>query len=117
MAQLAEANDVLYLHFLQPNQYVPSSKPMSEAERRAAIAPGAHANPILIDGYALFRGCSPELADAGVSFYDLTMIYSGEEEPVYVDTCCHVNDLGNEILAEAIARRVGEQLAARPAGG
>jgi hypothetical protein len=37
-----------------------------------------------------------------VPIFDLTQIYQGTLEPVYRDACCHLVDLGNEIMAEQI---------------
>jgi hypothetical protein len=37
MARLAEANGARYLHFLQPNQYLEGSKPISDEEREIVI--------------------------------------------------------------------------------
>ena len=37
MKVLCDANGTKYYHFLQPNQYVIGSKPMSEAEKRQVV--------------------------------------------------------------------------------
>ena len=36
-------------------------------------------------------------------FHDLTRVFADHPESIYFDDCCHVNRLGNQILAEAIA--------------
>lgn len=41
-----------------------------------------------------------------LSFHDLTEVFAGIEEPLYVDTCCHVNGRGNRLLGEAMARAI-----------
>ena len=50
------------------------------------------------------------MTDAGVDFLDLTMVFARTPEAIYIDDCCHYNQLGNRMLADAIADR----LLARP---
>jgi hypothetical protein len=61
--------------------------------------------------YPLLREAGRELRQAGVRFHDLTQVFAGVEEPLYVDDCCHVNARGNALLAEAIARAILEDAA------
>ena len=44
--------------------------------------------------------------DRGVRFHDLTRIFENHPETIYRDTCCHVNQRGNELLGEAIAEAI-----------
>ena len=37
---------------------------------------------------------------------DLAMIFKNEPGTVYIDNCCHLNDLGNSIMAEEIFKVV-----------
>lgn len=109
MARLCEAHGIVYLHFLQPNQYVPGSKPFTEEERRVALAPdysGAERIPAV---YPYFQERAEELRELGVNFFDLTGIFKDERRTVYSDFCCHVNQLGADLIATAIA----DQIAAR----
>jgi hypothetical protein len=101
-----------YLHFLQPNQYLAGSKPLSYFERSRAVLPGSLFDRGVRRGYPLLRAAGAELSAAGVSFHDLTLLFQDVEEPVYVDTCCHLNQLGNALLG----RRIGAILAAAVAG-
>ena len=39
-------------------------------------------------------------------FFDLTQIYSNNNETLYVDDCCHLNQRGYELMAVAIADRI-----------
>jgi hypothetical protein len=42
----------------------------------------------------------------GVPFRDLTRIFEGDTGRIYVDSCCHYNQRGNDMLAAEIARFV-----------
>src|SRR5262249_2775738 len=43
---------------------------------------------------------------AGLPFADLTGIFRDHPEPLYVDTCCHLNRAGYELLARRIAATI-----------
>lgn len=93
-----------YLHFLQPNQYVPDSKPqMSEAERSRVIRWDFYGRRPVEEGYRLLQRAGEELRASGVEFADLTQIFRDETAVTYRDECCHLSDHGNEILAQRIA--------------
>ena len=113
MHLLATANGVPYFHFLQPNQYVPGAKPMGREERERAIDPGHVYREAVERGYPLLHREGKELARRGVAFTDLTEVFAGVEEPLYIDQCCHVDRRGSEILGERIGRAIAEGLARR----
>ena len=106
MHRLAEANGIRYLHVLQPNQYVPGSKPMSAEEERIAIDPNSVYRPSIERGYPLLAAAGEELKRQGVRFLDASMLFADVEDVLYTDGCCHFNRRGNEILAEAVAREL-----------
>lgn len=110
MHRLCRANGTLYLHVLQPNQYVPGSKPLTEFEKEKCIDPGG---PTEITVKALFprlivQGLKME-AD-GLAFSDQTQVFSGVTESVYVDPWCHFNEKGNRLLCEALIPEIRELL-------
>jgi len=112
--RLCQANGTRYLHVLQPNQYLEGSKPMSGAEREIAIEPKHKYRPGVVDGYPRLKSTGLELTEAGVDFLDLTMIFARTPEPIYIDDCCHYNEQGNRMLADAIADRLLESQNTRP---
>lgn len=58
MHRLSQANGILYLHFLQPNQYVEDSKPMGPDERRVAYREDMRYRAGAVRGYPLLiREC------------------------------------------------------------
>ena len=110
MEYFARINRTKYFHFLQPNQYVADTKPFSEAERTHALALGGPHHQAVRDSYQLLIDRGKQLDARGVAYFDLTQIYAGVKETLYIDACCHVNRRGSELMAEAIADRILENL-------
>ena len=113
MRRLAELAGADYYHFLQPNQYVPGSKPLSAQEREFAWRTDASEKAAVEQGYPLLRELNRELQSQGINYFDLTGIFAGHRETLYRDTCCHVNDAGNELLAAEMVRLMTPALARR----
>jgi hypothetical protein len=57
-------------------------------------------------GYPVLRRRGAELAAAGVAFHDLTGVYRTHAEPLYTDSCCHVNERGYQIVGAEMARLI-----------
>ena len=109
--RLATANDIKYLHFLQPNQYLPGSKPMGPEERRQVIMRDER-KPIYVHvekGYPMLITAGSRLRTDGVAFYDLTQLFSEVVDPLYIDVCCHLNQAGERLIAEAIADAIAQE--------
>lgn len=95
-----------YVHVLQPNQYVPGSKPLTEHEVEIAIERDHPWGKAAREGYGRLIEEGERLSAEGVAFYDMTQIFAGVAEELYVDNCCHFNHTGNRILAREIARAI-----------
>ena len=104
--RLSGALGIEYYHFLQPNQYVPDSKPLSERERAEKIELGSRRDQIVRTGYPLLQRAGAELRGEGVAFHDLTPVFRGVESTIYIDVCCHVNPEGSRRIVAAIAEAV-----------
>jgi len=100
-----------YVHVLQPNQYVEGSKPLTEHERATAYAPDYDWSRHARQGYPYLIRAGQALAAEGEPYYDLTMVFAGVNEDLYIDVCCHFNPRGNEILARAIAPAIARAVA------
>jgi hypothetical protein len=50
-----------------------------------------------------FSKGSARHSSRGVLFHHLTGIFATNPESIYIDNCCHFNQAGNEIMADAIA--------------
>lgn len=103
MNALCRDKGICYYHFLQPNQYVPGSKPMSRQELQEAMNSDTF-RELVEAGYPGLRTRGQELAAQGVRFHDLTMVFDDVTETLYYDGCCHFNQAGNEILGHEIGR-------------
>jgi hypothetical protein len=103
---LCLGNGTKYVHVLQPNQYVPGSKPLSALEREKMFSETQANGKAIARGYPLLIDEGSRLRERGVDFHDLTMLFAAVEEPVYADEFCHFNARGNEILARAVAETI-----------
>ena len=103
MHRLCEANGIRYLHFLQPNQYVPGSKRLHPAEERIGVTSRPRYGRFVAMGWPYLQEQGEALRHQGVDFVDLTMLFADVEAPIYRDDCCHINERGHRILGEALA--------------
>jgi len=103
MDQLCRLRGIRYLHVLQPNQYDPEGKELTSAELTDAFNPSSPFIPGARLGYPLLRKAGRDLVRGGVEFLDLSRIFNGRPEDIYVDDCCHFNTLGNRLVMEEIA--------------
>ena len=101
--QLCAASGIQYFHFLQPNQYVPGSKTLSDEERLLVYGAEHPGRKHVEAGYPLLVHEGQALIDRGVCFSDLTLVFADHPEPTYADRCCHLNPHGNEVLARKMA--------------
>ena len=104
LQRLAAANGIQYFHALQPNQYVEGSKVLTDEELEMAYKPDRELATGVVQGYPLLLEASRELEAASVRFLDLTPLFEDVDETIYVDDCCHMNELGNQFIAHAIAQ-------------
>lgn len=103
LAALCTRHGARYFHFLQPNQYVPGSKPIGDAERRVAWIEKHPFKLAVENGYPLLQQRAGRLRAGRVHLHDLTGLFADHHEPLYTDTCCHLNRTGYALLA----RRIG----------
>lgn len=107
MHRLCQANGIAYFHFLQPNQHLPGTKPMTRAERRKALnGASLHCLEGVREGYPRLIEKGKALRSQGVDFRDFTMIFSADQEVLYKDNACHLNEKGYTLIAQAIGRTI-----------
>jgi hypothetical protein len=111
MAAEASSIGAGYLHALQPSQYVPGSKRLTDPERQQAYAPGSVWMRAVQDDYPLLRGRDATLSAHGVDFLDLTPSFAEVTASVYVDNCCHLNPAGYGMLGQRIGKQIATRLA------
>ena len=106
-----QQRSIRYLHFLQPNQYLPGSKPLMTGEEKAKAFQDRYPGRNAVEhGYPLLQQAGQELIAEGIEFHDLTQLFQKTAEPTYRDECCHLNETGNAMLA----KRIAEALIRRP---
>lgn len=110
MASLCRGAGCQYLHVLQPNQYAPHSKPFSAEELAKYVKPEAEYAQVVQRLYPQFTQRGQALSVSGVRFRDFTPLFNQTAETVYTDHWCHLNDLGNRLLGEALGREVAAVL-------
>ena len=106
--RLCRDKGMRYLHFLQPNQYVPGSKPMGDDEKRVAIIADHPYRRAVELGYPLLIKKGKELKQQGISYHDLTNLFADHPEAIYNDGCCHFNQAGIDLMADAVAQAILE---------
>ena len=104
---LCEGNGIRYFHFLQPNQYVKDSKPLSAKELEIAYDTGFYKQLVEME-YPELKLKGQELVEEGVFFRDMTSVFETVEDTLYEDPCCHFNKEGNQILGHAIGKAIVE---------
>ena len=108
---LSKVNGFYYFHFLQPNQYDKGSKILTNEEKQQAYLPETSEEALcVIYAYPSFKARVPAMQEQGINAYDMTGIYKKVPETLYVDTCCHVNKHGSEIMAVAVGDKITQYL-------
>ena len=102
MAALAAADAAAYRHVLQPNQYVPDSKPISAEERATAYVEESRNAVAVRRGYPELEAAGRQLSSQGIAFRDLTGIFADSRETLYTDSCCHLNAEGYRRVVAAL---------------
>lgn len=105
MARVASAEGIDFLPIVQP---VPEQGKTLALEERAFV--DAHPDVVSIRGHGLglLRRHAAALRDDGVPVEDFVNVFSGHEKQVYVDLG-HFNDLGCQVVADAMADFVGKR--------
>ncbi|MEJ7590433.1 MAG: hypothetical protein WKF77_02720 [Planctomycetaceae bacterium] len=106
MHNLCKANGTLYLHVLQPNQYVPNSKRLGAAERQVCYSEAEGSAVFVRSMFPRLQELGLSLQAEGVEFSDQTMVFATVEKPLYIDCWCHFNAEGHRLLGAAVADRL-----------
>ncbi len=104
--QLARANGAEYYHFLQPNQYVKGSKVLTKREMAQAYSEKEKICQAAIIGYPFLIREGKKLREKNINFFDATQVFAKEKETVYIDVCCHFNQLGKDLLADYMLYKI-----------
>ena len=105
---LAKLYHFSYFHFLQPDQYVTDSKPLSEEELAHAYQPKNPRYAYITDAYPLLEAGVVRLHATGEDVVSLTRLFKNEHRTVYHDECCHFNELGHQLIVDVIGKHITE---------
>ncbi len=94
------------VHFIQPNQYVPGTKPLSQDEQQLYVT-NKYYSTTVSRYYPRLQEMAKRLNQNGLEVYDLSDTFAATGETLYRDDCCHVNAQGNLLLAAAIVKNLG----------
>jgi hypothetical protein len=109
LADFLRQRGIEYFHFLQPNQYLEGSKPLSAEERAHFYRPEGRYGRYARAGYPRLLQAAAEQGLERIHYFDATGLFSEATETVCEDPCCHLNRHGNRMLAEFIVRRVHQR--------
>lgn len=112
--QTLKANNIPYFHILQPNQYYPTRRVFSEAEKQVAFSPDSPYQEAVKKGYPLLLKEVEKLKANQVNFFDGISILDDTKEQTYIDNCCHYNPLGENILSNFVADSIINTLKNQP---
>jgi len=102
---ICRARGRAFFHFVQPNQYLRESKPLSVEERESFTRQTAWFDEVT-PRYARVERMTARLRLAGVDSSFLGNLFARTPDTVYVDDCCHLNERGTALLVRAIGERV-----------
>lgn len=103
MKKVAEDANILYFHFLQPNQYYPTNRVYSEEEKKIAFSPNNPFKKATELGYPALLKRGEILKNMGVNFFNAVSVLDDAQEIVYIDACCHYAPAGEKIFSEYVA--------------
>jgi len=112
--QLARENSMQYYHFLQPNQYVKGSKVLTAEEMSTAYLEKDKFSQSALTGYPILIKQGRKLLEKNMKFFDATMAFAKEKKTVYIDSCCHYNQRGKEVLAAYMMDRIVQNPRIKP---
>ncbi|GHA04717.1 hypothetical protein GCM10008090_12680 [Arenicella chitinivorans] len=105
MHKVATANNIKYVHILQPNQYF-GNRVFGPEESNVAIDHSHNYSANAIEGYPRLAARIDDFEQHGVHFASGLGIMDSEPGMVYADACCHFNSTGTKLIAEFIVKQV-----------
>lgn len=106
MSQILAKRNIPYFHFIQPNQYYPTQRQFSEAEKRIAFTDASPYAEAIQEGYPYLLNQVDDLRSRGVNIFNSVAILDNIDDVVYLDNCCHYNEEGETVLSNYIANNI-----------
>lgn len=99
-----------YFHFLQPNQYLTGSKPLSRREETDFVNKSSFLYENVNPSYQMLREGGEVLRKSGIDFFDATQVFASTPDELYINDCCHFNKKGNDIFLDFITNALMKNL-------
>lgn len=112
--QVLSANNIPYFHILQPNQYYPTKRVFSEAEKKVAFSEDSPYKDSIKKGYPYLLKKVDELKANQINFFNGVLILDNTKEQAYIDNCCHYDQPGENILSNFVADSIVNVLKNQP---
>ena len=106
MHQITTNNGIKYFHFLQPNQYYPTNHVFSENEKKIAFYADSPYTEGVIKGYPVLISKISDLRSLHINAFNMVNIFDTVKDDVYMDSCCHYNEQGQQIVIDFIANSI-----------
>jgi hypothetical protein len=110
MSQVLAKRNIPYFHFIQPNQYYPTQRQFSEAEKRIAFSETSPYAEAVKEGYPYLLKQVESLRSRGVNIFNSVAVLDPIDERVYIDNCCHYNEVGESTFSRYIANNIVNSL-------
>ncbi|WP_413166132.1 hypothetical protein ACL6C3_05820 [Capilliphycus salinus ALCB114379] len=108
MSHLLSMRQIPYFHFIQPNQHYPTQRIFSSEEKR--IIRESPYRQAAKNGYPLLIYQVEKMQKYGINLFNAVKILDETSETVYRDSCCHYNQLGQDILTDYVAQSILKNL-------
>ena len=112
--EILKENNIPYFHILQPNQYYPTKRVFSEAEKKVAFSQDSPYQDAVKKGYPFLLKEVNELKANQINFFNGVSILDDTKELAYIDNCCHYQKIGENILSNFVADSVVNVLKNKP---
>jgi hypothetical protein len=105
MKALLDSKQIQFFAFLQPNQYF-SNKSFTAEERKIAFVPNGTSARGVQKGYPFLLAEIDGLRKQGVHIISAVSVFDDMKETLFIDDCCHFNEMGHDILSAFIAQTI-----------
>lgn len=104
---LSQLHNKKSFFFLQPSQYIKNGKILTQEEKKIALLKDPKELNRYTEAYVKLPVSTKNLRDQhGIDITDLSSLFTKNTESIFTDDCCHINDRGNTLLAQAMAQKV-----------
>jgi hypothetical protein len=103
------------VYFLQPITYT-AKKNLSAEEKNFLSQIDSKRLETLLLNYKLFSEEVAHLQSLGLPVFNMQNIFENSEQTVFTDNCCHLNEVGNTLLLEKIAKILAAEMNHRKNG-